>query len=293
MPHLSPSWQLSLTLCAGFLLLWGIATAVARSRSGQVPRPVAAAAGFGREFALVCGLLGLYQYVGRFAHTRVDGAFANARGVWDVERTLGLPSEVWLQHLFLPVPLLVKALNAYYLYAHLNSMVLFVLWMFWRHREAFARARNVVVLSTLTCLLVQLVPVAPPRMLRDLGFVDTALRYGQSVYGAFGSGIADQLAAMPSVHVAWAVIVGGFVLRYAPAPWRWFGPVHTALTVLVVVVTANHWWLDGIVAAGIVATAVAVQGGAEALLARRRPVAVPAVAPHPVPARVPAAEPVD
>jgi PAP2 superfamily len=68
--------------------------------------------------------------------------------------------------------------------------------------------RNAVAASTAICLLISLVPVAPPRMLTSLGFVDLAARYGQSVYVALGSTAgADQLSAMPSVHVAWAVLV--------------------------------------------------------------------------------------
>ena len=107
--------------------------------------------------------------------------------------------------------------------------------------------RQVMAWTTLGCLLVQLVPVAPPRMLP--GIVDTAMSYGQSVYA---NGLPfDQLSAMPSVHVAWAVLIGWYVWRISPSRWRFLGPMHAALTVTVVVVTGNHWWLDGIVAVAI------------------------------------------
>jgi hypothetical protein len=101
--------------------------------------------------------------------------------------------------------------------------------------------------TTLGCLLVQLLPVAPPRMMP--GFVDTGRLTGQSVYS---NGLPiDQLSAMPSVHVAWAVLVGYYTWRISSSRWRWLGPTHSVLTILVVVVTANHWWLDGIVAVAI------------------------------------------
>jgi hypothetical protein len=75
------------------------------------------------------------------------------------------------------------------------------------------------------------------------------LKYGQSVYS---NGLAvDQLSAMPSVHVAWAVLVGYYVWRISPSRWRFVGPLHALATVLVVVVTGNHWWLDGIVAVAV------------------------------------------
>jgi membrane-associated phospholipid phosphatase len=58
---------------------------------------------------------------------------------------------------------------------------------------------------------------------------------------------------MPSVHVAWAVLVGYYAWRVSPSRWRYLGPAHAVLTILVVVVTGNHWWLDGIVAVAILA----------------------------------------
>jgi membrane-associated phospholipid phosphatase len=98
-------------------------------------------------------------------------------------------------------------------------------------------------------LFVQLIPVAPPRMLP--GIVDTGLAYNQSVYS---HGLAiDQLSAMPSVHVAWAVLIGYYLWQVSPSRWRALGPVHAVLMTVVVVVTGNHFWLDGIVAVGILA----------------------------------------
>jgi MFS superfamily sulfate permease-like transporter len=173
--------------------------------------------------------------------------------VLHIEQLLHLPSDLAIQRLVLPYPRLVESLNVYYLYAHLNGMVLFLVWMFWRHRDVYPRARNAIVILTAACLVIQTVPVAPPRMLTNLGFVDTALEYGQSVYGPFGSGMANQLAAMPSVHVAWALLVAYFVVTASTSRWRWLVLLHPALTVFVVVATANHYLLDGVVAAALLA----------------------------------------
>ena len=107
-------------------------------------------------------------------------------------------------------------------------------------------------------------------MFSDLGFVDTAIRYNQSVYGIGGSGFADQLSAMPSVHVGWAVLVGVFVIKISPSPWRWLVLVHTGLTILIVTVTANHWWLDGIVAVMLLGVAMVVERWSRALITRVR-----------------------
>ena len=109
------------------------------------------------------------------------------------------------------------------------------------------------------CLLVQLIPVAPPRMLPAAGMVDTAIRYGQSVYGTQAGFDPDQLSAMPSVHVGWAILVAILVIGTATSRWRWLALGYPALTLLVVVVTANHFWLDGIVAAALLAAVLLAQ----------------------------------
>ena len=253
MPELRPGWQTSITTAVALLVLAVLCATVARRVPGS--RTVGA---FAREFTLVMSMLAIWQYIGRFVHTRYLGAMERARQIHALERALYLPSESWVQQLTLAHPGLVRGMNVYYAYAHLNGTALFVVWMWWRHRDAYPRVRALIVMSTLACFLIQIVPVAPPRLLPDLGYVDTAMAYGQSVYGTYGSGMANQLSAMPSVHVDWAVIVGVFVWRCAPRAVRWIGPLHLVVTVLVVVATANHWWLDGIVAAALVGAAAGV-----------------------------------
>ena len=89
--------------------------------------------------------------------------------------------------------------------------------------------------------------------------VDTAVKYGQSVYSWHGGFNADELSAMPSVHVGWALIVALAVITVSRSRWRWLAAGYPLLTLLVVVVTANHFWLDGIVAAALVAMIIAGQ----------------------------------
>ena len=226
---------------------WGLAGVLMGSGAAlaAVPNRYARTAGaFAREIAVIGFLYGLWQYAGQLASAGTGGAFAHARTIERIEHDLRLPSEHWMQHLVLGHPLVVQAANLYYATMHFTGMLLFLLWLFVRHRDRYRPIRQVMAWTTLACLLVQLIPVAPPRMLP--GIVDTALRYNQSVYS---NGLAaDQLSSMPSVHVAWAVLVGWYVWQVSPSRWRWIGPAHAVLTVLIVVVTGNHYWLDGIVA---------------------------------------------
>ena len=261
---LHPSWQLSATMTA-LLVVLGLGLRALRRAPGVQA--------FAREFAVVMGLLGLWQFVGGQVRTRSAGAMHRAVLIQRWQHRAHLPDEITLQNIVLGHPLIVQAMNVYYATAHLNGMGAFLLWVWWRERKApgpkvFHHVRNTVAASTLICLLVQLVPVAPPRLLN--GYVDTALAYGQSVYGPYATGLAAQLTAMPSVHVAWAFIIAWYVARLARGAWRAVGTVHLVLTVLVVVGTANHWWLDGIVAVGIVAVVLGLQAAGAELVQRRQ-----------------------
>jgi hypothetical protein len=206
---------------------------------------------FAREAAVIGTLFGLWQLAGHLSAGGQLGAFGRAEWIEHFEADVHLPSEASTQHLVLGHPLVVQAANLYYASMHLTMMLVFLIWLFVRHRESYRRVRQVMAWTTLGCQLVQLLPVAPPRMLP--GIVDTGINYGQSVYA---NGLPfDQLSAMPSVHVAWAVLVGWYVWRVSPSRWRFIGPLHGVLTVVVVVVTGNHWWLDGIVAVLILSVA--------------------------------------
>jgi hypothetical protein len=98
----------------------------------------------------------------------------------------------------------------------------------------------------------------------DLGFVDTGALFGPNVYGPpEGGSIANQFAAMPSLHIGWAVLVAlGFIVAMR-SRWRWLWILHPVMTILVVVGTANHWWLDGAVAVLLLAGALAVSAGVD------------------------------
>jgi hypothetical protein len=223
--------------------------AVGAGLSGRLSERQRAAGAFLREAGIVIGLYALWQLVRRLSLTSTTGASERAEWIQHAEAVLHLPSEATVQHWILWSPALVHAANIYYAVVHFPATIALLIWLFVRHRDRYSEARWVLALTTLLCLAIQFMPVAPPRLMP--GFVDTGIQYGQSVYGD-GWGAA-QLSAMPSVHMAWAVAVGWYVWRVGSRRWRWTGPVHACLTAIVVVVTANHWWLDEIVAAAIVA----------------------------------------
>jgi hypothetical protein len=272
------SWQESagtavvLAGIAAVLLRRGGATGTEREPSSEVTRGqrrLAGAGRFVREAALFFALFGLWQYAGSFALLGTDGAADRGLWIWRAERTVHLPSEAALQRLFLSHPLLVQGLNLYYDILHFPVLLACLIWLFIRHRDRYGAFRTTLVAFTGASLLIQLIPVAPPRLLPATGMVDTAVRYGQSVYSAAGGFDADQLSAMPSVHVGWAILVAVGVIGAARTPWRWLIVVYPLLTTLAVVVTANHYWADGIVAGLLLAVVLGVQSAIRRRLAAR------------------------
>jgi hypothetical protein len=253
MINLDLTWQES----AGAAVALAAAAAAMLRQGGT--RPWAGAGRFVREAALFFALFALWQYAGSFALLGADGAADRGLWIWRAERTLRLPSETAVQHFFLPHPLLIQGFNLYYDILHFPVLLACLIWLFVRHRDRYGQFRTTLVALTGASLLIQLIPVAPPRLLPGTGMVDTALQYGQSVYSAAGGFEADQLSAMPSVHVGWAILVAVGVITAARTPWRWLALAYPALTMLAVVVTANHFWADGIVAGVLLAAVMAVQ----------------------------------
>jgi PAP2 superfamily len=238
-------------------------------------RRVSVASGVAWETALLFGLYALWQLAGWLAHASVARAVPRGRSIWHVERVLGLPIETAVQRAVLPHPLLVQVADLYYDILHFPVLIACLIWLYFWHREHYRKMRTLLVIVTGASLIIQLfLPVAPPRLIGGTGLVDTAMVYHQSVYGSFGLDAA-QMSAMPSVHVAWAMIVAIAVITTLRSRWRWLATGYPVLTTLVVVVTANHYWLDCAVAAGLVAVAAAVRGavarGWDAATARPEP----------------------
>ena len=268
---------LEAAVATALVLAVAAAATLARRRSGSAR--LAGIAVFARETGMLLGLFALWTYAGSKSEVSLAEAMRRAAWIWHAERDAGLPSEAALQRLFLPHPLLVEALNWYYAVLHFPVLIGCLVWLFVQHRGEYWRVRTLVLLFTAVSLLVQFIPVAPPRLLPLTGMTDTGLAYGQSVYGPHGGIDADQLSAMPSIHVGWALLAALVVVTTARTRWRWLALAYPALTTLAVVVTANHFWLDGIAAAVLLALSIAAQRTAgparRALAARVRAVPRP------------------
>ncbi|WP_414719953.1 phosphatase PAP2 family protein [Streptomyces sp.] len=216
-----------------------------------------------RELLLVAGLFLAYKLGRQAANGRVEEAFHNAGHVWSFERAVGLPGEGAVQGVLLHSHTLVQAANTYYATVHFPATLAFLVWLYRRRPRHYVWSRRILAVLTGAALALHLLfPLAPPRMLHAAGLVDTGQVYGPAVYGDTPAtdSMANQFAAMPSLHVGWALVVAVGLIVATRSRWRLLWLLHPLLTLLVVVGTANHYWLDAIVVSALLAVVYAALG---------------------------------
>ena len=259
-----PTWyEAAIAASASLVLAWALRRWRPRARWSTAIVPGA------REFALVAGLYSIWRIARQLPLDHEQGAIERAYRIVDWEQRLHLPTELALQQFVLAHDWLARATNSYYALLHVPALLIFLVWLFVRHRDQYPHWRNGLVLLTACCLVIRFVRVAPPRFLPELGYIDLATRYGMDLYGPVGTGVSDQFAAMPSIHVGWAAVVSFGVFMVATSVWRWLVLLHVVVTMFVVSASGNHWWLDGVVAIVLLALCLAVDTRVRRLRARR------------------------
>ncbi|HSS08329.1 MAG TPA: phosphatase PAP2 family protein, partial [Acidimicrobiales bacterium] len=101
-----------------------------------------------KEAAVILGLYAIWQLALDFLVTSVAGAVPHGTWVWRVERSLHLPSEISVQRAALAHPLLIQSLNIFYSVVHFPALIVFLVWLFARHRDRYSDARTTLILLT-------------------------------------------------------------------------------------------------------------------------------------------------
>jgi hypothetical protein len=213
------------------------------------------------EIVIVVTLLLIYKAARLLAEGDVSVAVHHARQVIDFERALGVFNEENAQAVALKSTAVIKFLNVYYLWAHFSITIAMLVWLYVKKPLGYLSVRRVLVVVTALGLVGHaLYPLAPPRLVNGFGFVDTAAIFGPNSYGAHGTygNLANQFAAMPSLHFAWAVVVAWGVVKYASSRWRYLAILHPITTLLAIVLTANHYWTDA--AVGLILVPIGILG---------------------------------
>jgi membrane-associated phospholipid phosphatase len=224
------------------------------------------------EVALWSSLYGLYLAVREFSIASADEAMANARDLIDAEQALGLLHETRLQDALAPLD---DLLAAYYLLGFAPLIVGVLGWLLIRRPAVYRELRTVLLLSIgLASIAYIALPVAPPRLVPELGIADTIGLSEHHDQGSFAGIDFNPYAAMPSMHVGWSLLIGVFGFRAAASLFgRWFFAVHPAVMAVAVTVTGNHYFLDSVAGATVALLAVALLTARHAGSRLRRPVA--------------------
>jgi PAP2 superfamily protein len=221
------------------------------------------------EAAAAFALYAVYELVRGFGSEDFAAARLHTADIVALEQHLGLYVERGVQTASLAVPGLGSLLGFLYLALHLVGTGAFLVWVHRRRREAFALVRTTIMLATAIALVgYVLYPAAPPR-LAGLGFDDavsshTKLNLSSDVLGA----LYNPIAAVPSLHFGYALIVGVGLAALARRRWvKAIGALYAPAMLYIIVATGNHFLFDAL-AGGLVVVAAYLAARGLARIAR-------------------------
>jgi PAP2 superfamily len=215
------------------------------------------------EALVIIWLCWVYDAITNFAPLRLHIALSHAEGVLSLERSLGIDPELGLDRWLSAHHTLGLLVSDYYDNAHFIVTLGLLGWLWWRRADLYRPLRNSLVLVNVIAFAVfWLYPVAPPRMLTHDGFSDivaSSHAFGSWHTGALASA-ANQLAAMPSLHMAWAAWCTIVVWRLSTRLWlRGLSLLYPCVTAFAVLATGNHYVLDVLAGLGTLAVAMLIE----------------------------------
>lgn len=213
----------------------------------ELPR-LAGIGAVARQTTIVAVATLLYFLVRGFIANHTSRAFAHAGDVVDFERSVGLFHEPALQRWALDTGWVGAIVNKIYIFGHWPVIIATLIWLLARHRRELVVYRNAMLISGgIGLIIFTLYPVAPPRFLHELGFVDTVTLHTHAYRVLQPPQFTNEYAAMPSLHVGWNLLMGVALIRHARLVLlRAFGVVMPLLMYAATVLTANHLLIDGV-----------------------------------------------
>jgi membrane-associated phospholipid phosphatase len=225
----------------------------------------------GRQLGLFVLAELTYELVRGLADGARAEAFVNGANVIALQKSLHTFFEPDFQALFLDHRWVLDFANFVYMNSHFVVTTSFLVWLYIFRNQHFYFVRNMFLVAMgLAVIGYALLPTAPPRLFPQEGFVDTITQYAQVNHD---SGLVkvfiNPYAAIPSMHCAFALMIGvtgALIARHRLTQIAW--AIYPLLVLWVVIVTANHFWLDA--AAGYVVAILSALAARE-VLARARP----------------------
>ncbi|MVO83962.1 hypothetical protein GPA10_04065 [Streptomyces sp. p1417] len=202
------------------------------------------------EILLIAVSYWTYSLIRNAVPEQKAAALRNADWIWGVEHDLGLAFEHSVNHAVDSVTWLIVGMNYYYATLHFVVTLGVLVWLYRWHPGRYAATRLVLFATTAVALVgYYLYPLAPPRLMPGGDFIDTVVVH--NTWGSMASGdlknMSNQYAAMPSMHIGWSLWCGLTIFALASVPWvKVLGLLYPTVTLVVIVATANHFWLDAV-----------------------------------------------
>lgn len=247
---------------------------LARSWRGTLP---AGGRDVVRQLVILLGCYAAYDLARIAVRGRSAVAMGNALGIINAEKALHIYIEPFVQTMASHVHVLVLFMDWFYGNVHLPATILMLVWIYLYRNEAFAFLRNVfLTMNVLSMTVFALLPVAPPRLVPTSGLVDTMYLYSSSSYhSGILSFVTDQYAALPSLHIGYALFVSlGIYLLTTNRLARVLAGVYPVVVLAAIIITGNHYLIDvvgGVIVLGVAFAAnygFAPQAGPEAIAVR-------------------------
>jgi PAP2 superfamily len=207
-----------------------------------------------RQIAFFLVAYNCYQLVRGLADGRHHVAFANAIHVMHLERSLGAFFEPSFQQAFLTHQWVIDIANWMYFNSHFVITTSFLVWLYLFRNENFNFVRNMFLVAMGLALVgYALFPTAPPRMFPSAGFTDTIATFTNSNQdSSFTSALVNPYAAIPSMHIAFSLMIAVPATNLVRTAWaRALWSAYPMVVLFVILVTANHYWFDAAVGAGV------------------------------------------
>ncbi|WP_166356240.1 phosphatase PAP2 family protein [Phytoactinopolyspora limicola] len=208
---------------------------------------------------------------------RVDLAYDNAERVISFQKSLGFFIEPDLQDWIVGNDALINVINAIYIGGYWPVLVGTLLWLLIRHPDRYPLFRNALLASgSITLVIFAMFPLAPPRFLPQHGFTDTVAENSEAYRDFNASPLVNEYAAMPSLHFGWILLLAiAWVTVGRTTLAKISGVLMPVLMFIAIVLTGNHYILDGIVGGAVVLAGLAIAVGLERLKESRRPPETP------------------
>jgi hypothetical protein len=224
------------------------------------------------QVLLFCGAYWLYRLVRGMTDGKIAESFENARQLIGLERGLGLFVEPAVHAWAQGSAIVIDGASWMYVNSHFAITTMALAFIYLRRNTSFYFVRNMFMVAMgIALVLYAVYPTAPPRFMPEWGFSDSVAQFtGLTSQHSSADALYNPFAAVPSMHVAFALMLGVPMARMSRRTWlRALWLVYPLIVTFVVVATANHWWFDAFTGA----LTAAVAALAAMLFARWRPTA--------------------